>query len=48
MIAPLRPLRPDCALCEGESTYFVTKQVRLCEGCVVLLETGAVRLSDVG
>lgn len=46
--APVRPLRPACALCEGESTYFVTKQVRLCEGCVVLLATGAVRLADVG
>lgn len=46
--APVRPLRPACALCAAESTYFVTKQVRLCEGCVVLLETGAVRLSDAG
>lgn len=46
--APVRRLRPACALCEGESTYFVTKQVRLCEGCVVLLATGAVRLADVG
>ncbi len=45
---PVRPLRPACALCEGESTYFVTKQVRLCEGCVVLLATGAVRLAETG
>ena len=46
--APVRPLRPACALCEAESTYFVTKQVRLCEGCVVLLATGAVRLDETG
>jgi hypothetical protein len=47
-VAPVRPLRPACALCEAESTYFVTKQVRLCEGCVVLLATGAVRLAETG
>ncbi len=45
---PLRAVRPPCALCAGESTYFVTHEVRLCEGCVVLLGTGAVRLDETG
>jgi hypothetical protein len=44
---PVQRLRPPCALCEGESHYFVTREVRLCEGCVVLLGTGAVRLVDL-
>jgi hypothetical protein len=44
---PVRRVKPPCALCGAESSFFVTKQVRLCDGCVVLLSTGAVRLSDV-
>ncbi len=44
---PVR-LRPPCALCEGQSSYFVTREVRLCEGCVVLLGTGALSLPDAG
>ena len=43
---PPRRVRPACALCGGVSSYFVTREVRLCDGCVVLLETGAVRLAD--
>jgi hypothetical protein len=45
---PVRRVRPPCALCEAESSFFVTKEVRLCDGCVVLLSTGAVRLSEAG
>ncbi len=44
---PVR-LRPPCALCEGQSSYFVTREVRLCEGCVVLLGTGGLSLPDAG
>ena len=40
--------REPCALCDAESSYFVTRQVRLCEGCVALLSTGAMRLPDAG
>ena len=46
--APVRRVRPACNLCGQESSYFVTKDVRLCDGCVVLLSTGAVRLSEAG
>lgn len=45
---PPKRSRPACALCGGQSTFFVTKEVRLCDGCVVLLSTGAVRLSEAG
>lgn len=37
--------RPACALCGEESSYFVTKDVRLCDTCVELLRSGGVRLS---
>jgi hypothetical protein len=42
-----RPLRtrPACALCGEESSYFVTREVRLCDTCVGLLTSGGVRLT---
>ena len=39
--APLR-VRPDCALCQGESDFFVRRDVHLCARCVDLLAAGAV------
>jgi hypothetical protein len=39
--APLR-LRPDCAVCQGESDFFVRRDVHLCGRCVDLLAAGAV------
>jgi hypothetical protein len=39
--APLR-LRPDCAVCQGESDFFVRRDVHLCARCVDLLAAGAV------
>jgi hypothetical protein len=39
--APMR-LRPDCALCQGESDFFVRRDVHLCARCVDLLAAGAV------
>jgi len=45
---PTSPTRPACALCASASSFFVTREVRLCEGCVALLSTGAVRLSEAG
>lgn len=34
---PTRRIRPCCALCEAESDYFVTREVRLCSACVAML-----------
>jgi len=47
VVQPSRPLRvrPSCALCGEESSFFVTKQVRLCDTCVSLLAQGGVRLA---
>lgn len=39
--APMR-LRPDCAVCQGESDFFVRRDVHLCARCVDLLAAGAV------
>lgn len=39
--APVRT-RPDCALCQGESEFFVRRDVHLCGHCVDLLAAGAV------
>jgi hypothetical protein len=39
--APMR-VRPDCALCQGESDFFVRRDVHLCARCVDLLAAGAV------
>jgi len=46
--APMPRPRPACALCGQESAYFVTREVRLCDSCVVQLSTGAVQLPNVG
>lgn len=46
--APLRRVRPPCSLCGTESSFFVTKDVRLCEGCVEQMSSGALQLPDVG
>jgi hypothetical protein len=45
---PLRRVRPPCSLCGVESSFFVTKDVRLCESCVQQMSTGALQLPDVG
>jgi hypothetical protein len=46
--APMR-VRPDCALCQGESDFFVRRDVHLCARCVDLLAAGAVTAeSDTG
>ena len=42
--APEPRTRPSCALCEGESSFFVRRDVHLCRPCVDLLSAGAVRL----
>ncbi|HUR13955.1 MAG TPA: hypothetical protein VM097_05640 [Mycobacteriales bacterium] len=42
---PPRSLR-QCTLCGEDGTFFVTREVRLCETCVGLLQAGAVRLPD--
>lgn len=34
-----------CACCPGQGTFFVTRQVRLCESCVQLLSSGQARLA---
>jgi hypothetical protein len=39
--APLR-VRPDCAVCQGESDFFVRRDVHLCSRCVDLLAAGVV------
>ena len=39
--APVR-VRPDCALCQGESDFFVRRDVHLCARCVDLLAAGEV------
>lgn len=48
---PLRPARSsgprtraECALCNGESMFFVRRDVHLCRRCVDLLSAGEVRL----
>jgi hypothetical protein len=46
--APLTRVRPACAVCGAESSYFVTREVRLCAACVALLSTGGARLSEAG
>lgn len=38
---PMR-VRPDCAVCQGESNFFVRRDVHLCARCVDLLAAGVV------
>ena len=45
---PMRRTRPACSLCGQESSYFVTRAVRLCDACVEQLSTGAMQLPNVG
>jgi hypothetical protein len=40
------PPARTCALCEQPGTYFVARGVRLCDTCVDLLQSGAVRRPD--
>lgn len=40
--------RPDCSLCAGEGTYFVTHDVHLCPRCVQVLASGRARLDQTG
>jgi hypothetical protein len=35
-------VRPDCAVCQGESEFFVRRDVHLCARCVDLLAAGVV------
>jgi hypothetical protein len=42
---PLLRIRPACSLCGAESEFFVTREVRLCGGCVELLSSGAASRS---
>jgi hypothetical protein len=37
---PVRRVRPACAMCGAESSFFVTKEVRLCTTCVEGLAGG--------
>lgn len=46
--APVPRTRPACSLCDGEGTYFVTREVHLCRRCVAVLATGEARLSVTG
>jgi hypothetical protein len=45
--APEERTRPSCALCEGESSFFVRRDVHLCRRCVDLLSAGQVRLESI-
>ncbi len=36
--------RPSCSLCDGEGSFFVSKDVHLCPRCVEVLATGEARL----
>ena len=43
---PVQRVRRACALCGEAGDYFVTREVRLCGGCVTLLATGAAKLPE--
>ncbi len=45
---PPRRTRPSCALCGMESSFFVTREVRLCDECVEQMSTGSLQLPNVG
>lgn len=42
---PASRRRPACALCDGESAFFVTHEVHLCGPCVAMLAAGQVRVA---
>jgi hypothetical protein len=37
--------RPACSLCDGEGSFFVSRDVHLCPRCVEVLATGEARLA---
>lgn len=37
---------PPCSACQAPSQFFVTRQVRLCDGCVTRLAAGSVHLAE--
>ncbi len=37
--------RPACSLCDGEGSFFVSRDVHLCPRCVAVLATGEARLA---
>ena len=44
--APAEPrTRPACSLCDGEGSFFVSRDVHLCPRCVAVLATGEARLA---
>lgn len=45
---PVTRSKPPCAVCGAESSYFVTREVRLCAPCVAVLGSGGARLSEAG
>lgn len=50
-LVPRRPAereprtRPECSLCGGEGSFFVSREVHLCPRCVAVLATGEARLA---
>ena len=40
--------RPACSLCDGEGSFFVSREVHLCARCVAVLATGEARLAGTG
>ena len=40
--------RPACCLCDGEGSFFVSRDVHLCPRCVAVLATGEARLVRTG
>ena len=45
---PPERTRPACSLCDGEGSFFVTREVHLCRRCVAAIATGEARLSAAG
>jgi hypothetical protein len=46
--APEPRTRPRCSLCDGEGSFFVSREVHLCARCVAVLATGEARLAAAG
>ena len=40
--------RPSCSLCDGEGSFFVSRDVHLCPRCVEVLASGEARLVATG
>lgn len=45
---PMPRTRPQCSLCPGEGSFFVTRDVHLCKRCVDVMAAGAARLHQTG